>query len=178
MICNASPLITYAKLNKLDFLTNSAGKILISETVFTEVTQKKSTSQEAELINHKISEGAIIIKKLKIESLNKAELIQSTFKGMGRGESETIALALQEKQTEALIDDIYARDSAKLNGLKPIGSLRVLLMAFEKGIATEEEVLNLLKLMIENKLWLGGSVTLKFFELFNKLKRSKQDKKA
>lgn len=175
MISNASPLITYAKLNKLDILVKATGKILISETVSTEVTQKKSVSQEAELIKRKIMEGAIIIKKLEKDSLDNAMQIQLTFKGLGRGESETIALALQEKQAEVLIDDIYARDVAKLNELKPLGSLCVLLMAFEKGIATEAEVLNLLKLMIENKLWISGTVTLRFFELFDRLKIGKRN---
>lgn len=174
MISNASPLITYAKLNKLDFLSKCVGAITIGETVFKEITQKESTSQEAELVNGKIKEGTIIVKKLGKEHSDKAKQIQLTFKGLGHGEAETIALALQEEQAETLIDDLYARDAAKLNGLKPIGSLRVLLVAFEKGIATETDVGNLLKHMIENKFWISGSAILRFLELFEKLKRSKQ----
>ena len=170
MISNASPLITYAKLSKLDFLHWAIGIIMISETVLSETTQKESTSHEGELINSQIKRGAIIVKKLEKKYSDMAKQLQSTFKGLGPGESETIALALQERQAEVLMDDLYARDAAKLNDLKPVGSLYVLLTAFEKQIASEDEVKILVKRMVENKLWLSGEVIIKFIELLEKAK--------
>src|SRR3989338_6030159 len=174
MISNASPLITYAKLNKLDLLNRCVGTITISEAVLREITQKESASQEAELVSSGVKEGAIVVKKLAREYADKAGQIQLIFKGIGEGEAETISLTLQEGQTEALIDDLNARGIAKLNGLTPIGSLRVLLIAFRKGIASEADVEKLFKQMIENKFWIGGSAIIRFLELFEKLKSSRR----
>ena len=50
MISNASPLINFAKLNKLTILIKSVGTLKISETILKEVAQKESYSQEAALL--------------------------------------------------------------------------------------------------------------------------------
>ena len=61
-----------------------------------------------------------------------------------------------------------------MNGRNPVGSLRVLLLAFDKGLASEDEVLKTFRKMVENKFWIGGDLTVKFLELFEKLKKSKR----
>ena len=174
MISNASPLINFAKLNKLDLLAACVGVMAISEKVFEEVVRKGSASSEAELIDEQIKKGNIVIKKLGATYLQKAEQIRTVFKVSGLGESTTIALALQENESEVLIDDLRARETAKLNGLKPLGSLRILLIAFDKGIINEEEVKKLFGRMLENKLWISGEVVIKFLELFEKVKKRKR----
>lgn len=177
MISNASPLINFAKLNKLALLIKSVGTLIVSEKVLGEVVQKEGYSQESELIREQIEQTNVRIKRLNAAYSQKAVKIRTLFRGLGLGESETIALALQEGQDEVLIDDLLAREAAKLNGLKPIGSLRVLLIAFEKRVIGENEVTNLFKQMAENKFWVSGEVALKFMELFEKTKAKKKKRK-
>lgn len=173
MISNASPLINFAKLNRLELLIKCFGAIEITEGVLDEVVKKESFAQEAQLLNKQIAQQKILAKKLSPEYLNKAEQLKSVFK-LGIGESETIALALQEGAPDVLIDDSDGREAAELNGLSPVGSLRVLLLAFDKKIANESEILEIFRKMIENKFWISSEITITFLQLFEKLKKSKQ----
>lgn len=172
MISNASPLINFAKLNKLDLLINLFGEIRITKGVLAEII-KDSFAQEAQLLNEQVAKQKILTLNLSPEYLSKAEQLQKVFR-LGTGESEAIALALQEGATEALLDDSDGRKAAELSGLNPVGSLRVLLLAFDKNIADEDEVLEILRMMIENKFWVSSEIAVTFLQLFEKLKKNKQ----
>lgn len=173
MISNASPLINFAKVNKLELLIKCIGTVVITEGVLAEIVKKEGFAQEAQLLSEQIVQQKIFAKKLSSEYLNKAEQLRNVFK-LGVGESEAIALALQEEEADVLMDDSDGREAAELNGLNPVGSLRVLLLAFDKGIVNEGEVLKIFRKMVENKFWMSGEVALKFLELFEKLKKSKR----
>ena len=173
MISNASPLINFAKLNRLELFAKCFGTIEITEGVLDEVVKKESFAQEAQLLNKQIAQQKILVKKLNAEYSNKAEQFRNVFK-LGTGESEAIALALQEGASDVLIDDSEGREAAELNGLNSVGSLRVLLLAFNKGIEDDAEVLKIFRKMIENKFWISGEITVTFLQLFEKLKKSKQ----
>lgn len=174
MISDASPLINFAKLNKIDILVKTVGKLEIGEAVLKEITQKDEKAEESEIIKNHIKNGNIIVKKLKRENLKKLMQIGIIFKGLGFGELEAIALAIQENEKKILIDDSKARDAARLNGIKPVGTLRILLLAYEHGILSEKETGVLFKQMVENKFWISGDIVVSFFEAFEKLKRKKK----
>ena len=173
MISNASPLINFAKVNKLELLIKCIGTVVITEGVLAEIVKKEGFAQEAELLSEQIVQQKILAKKLNPEYLNKAEQLRNVFK-LGVGESEAIAFALQEGESDVLMDDSDGREAAELNGRNPVGSLRVLLLAFDKGLASEDEVLKTFRKMVENKFWVSGEITVKFLELFEKLKKSKR----
>lgn len=173
MISDSSQLIFFAKCNRVDIPAHLFGKITISEYVLKEITQKEK-AEEAEIIKAHIEAGDIIVKKLKKENLKKLMQIGIVFKGLGFGELEAIALAIQENEKYVLMDDIKAREAAELNGIQPIGALGVLLRAFEDEILTEKETERLFKQMISNKLWVSGRTVLTFYELLEKLKRKRK----
>ena len=56
---------------------------------------------------------------------------------IGKGESEAIVLALEQKPDLVLIDDLKARKFAKMNGLEIIGTMGILLDAKQKGLISE-----------------------------------------
>lgn len=174
MISDASPLINFAKLNKLDLLIKLFDTIEITKGILAEIIKDGSFAQEAQLLNEQIVTQKILTLTLNPKYLNKAEQLRNVFR-LGTGESEAIALALQEGASEALLDDSDGREAAELNGLSPVGSLRVLLLAFDKNIANESEVLEIFRKMIENKFWISGEITVTFLQLFEKLKKRKQE---
>ncbi len=174
MISDASPIINFAKLNKIDILVRTVGKLEIGEAVLKEITRKEEKAEESEIIKNHIKNGNIIVKKLKRENLKKLMQIGIIFKGLDFGELEAIALAIQEHEKEILIDDSKAREAARLNGIKPVGTLRILLLAYEHGILSEKETGVLFKQMVENKFWIGGDIVVSFFETFEKIKRKKK----
>jgi len=70
-----------------------------------------------------------------------------------------------------IIDEISARESAKSLGIKPIGSLRVLLIAYKNDLISRKEVDELLTQMINSKYRLSPNVLNEFWNLFEKMKR-------
>ena len=171
MIINASPLIIFGKLNRISILKALYNDIQISNEVYKEVVlkgiEKKST--EAFVIKDFIDN-----KKIKVINLDEkfsalADKIQSIY-NLDIGEAETIALALQLKNKEVIIDEISARESAKAFGVKPIGSLRVLLTAYKKGLINEEEIHNTIQEMEDSKYRFSPKVLMEFWKLFGKIK--------
>ncbi len=171
MISDASPIINFAKLNRVDILVRTVGKVEIGEAVLKEIIQKDEKTEEAEIIKSHIKKGNIVVKKLERENLKKLLRIGFIFTGLGFGELEAITLAIQEKEKEILADDSKAREAARLNGLRPVGTLRVILLAFKKGIITDKEAELLFKQLVENKFWISGDVAINFFAALDKLKK-------
>ncbi len=173
MISNASPLIIFGKLNKLELLYELFGKLIISQAVYEEVVENglKINAPEAMLIKNQIENGKIFIKKLISEFQKKAKILENIYASLDYGESETIALALELKEKDVLIDERVARNVAKLEGLTPKGSLYVLLIAYKKKKLSEKEIKNLLTEMTSTKFRLSSEVINKFWQMFEEMKK-------
>lgn len=172
MIINASPLIVFGKINKIDLLRRVLKKIVIAQEVYDEVVTQglEVQASEASLIAEHISKRDITIKKLSLEGYRKAASLQNMYRLLDKGESETIALALEEQESEVLLDDRTARAVAKLYNLRPRGSLWVVGSAFEKHIITELEVKKLISQMISLKFRLSSEVVAEFLANIEKIK--------
>ena len=136
MIADASPLIAFAKIQKLNLLEILFSKVLITELVARELGISKSSisSQfpESKALLDAITDGWLII-------TNNAQIANNPYQpinpGVDEGEASAIALAI-EKQTELpgiplFIDDRCGRAEASLRGLKIIGSAAILVLAKE-----------------------------------------------
>lgn len=171
MIVNASPLIIFGKLNRIGILKALYKTIEISSEVYQEVVLKgiEKNSTEAFVIKELIGNKEIKVVNLskKFSALaDKIKLVHS----LDIGEAETIALALQLKNKEVIIDEISARESAKAFGIKPIGSLRVLLTAYKKDLINEEEIHDTIQEMEDSKYRFSPKVLMEFWKLFGKVK--------
>ena len=176
MIANASPLIIFAKLNKISILNKIYKNIEISGKVYEEVILKGIEQNAGDAF---IAKQFIDDKKIKVFSLDKkfvdiSNKIQVIY-NIDIGEAETIALALQLNQKEILIDEIAAREAAKSLGIKPVGSLRVLLVAYQDNLISKEEINKLMAAMQDSKYRFSPKVLIEFWDLFGKI-RKKQNK--
>lgn len=166
MIINASPLIIFGKLNKLDILVKLFKNIEISNEVYNEVVIKGNQLRDALIVNEHIKKGSIKIIKLNDKYCDMTKKIQLIF-SIDFGEAETIALALQLKHKKVIIDEISAREAAKSLNITPIGTLGILLMAFKNKIVNKEEIEKIIKEMMDSKYRVGANVIIEFW---NKLK--------
>lgn len=173
MIINSSPLIIFGKLNKLELLSRVFNSIEISERVYDEAVEKgmKINASEAFLIKEYIKKEKIKIKKLNKIWKNKAKFFGKIYAQLDEGEAETISLALQEKEKPIIMDEKIARKVAELNGLSPIGSLGVLLIAFRKKIINEKEIKEIVRNISLSDFRLGVDVLEEFWTLFDRLKK-------
>ncbi len=75
---------------------------------------------------------------------------------LGKGELETMALALENPDQVVLLDDSLAREIAKAAGLEVWGTLRVLLEAKAKGLT--DSVQPLVERLEASGMWMSGAV--------------------
>jgi predicted nucleic acid-binding protein len=133
IISNSTVLIYLAKIGKLNLLKKLFIEVLIPVEVFNEVVVngKKQQHLDAFLVEGAIEEGWIKVRKIKIDK----ELMEF---GIDKGEAEAISLA-KSLGLAILIDQTHARIAAKTLGLKPRGTIFVLLAALRKKYLTHEE---------------------------------------
>ena len=172
MIINASPLIILSKLNKISILTKIYRNLGITNKVYEEVVLKgiEQNASDAFIVKQHIDNKEIKVFNLDKKLLDMANKIQLIY-NLDIGEAETIALALQLAQKEIIIDETAAREAAKSFGIKPIGSLRILLIAYQKNLISKEEINKLLAKMQDSKYRFSPKVLIEFWELFEKLKK-------
>lgn len=128
VICNATPLINFAAINRLDILKQVFGEVLIPQAVYNETTV--SGYLWSGFILQAVASGWLQVHTVSnIDSIIPLELDD--------GEKEAIALALETGIHKILLDERDARKVAQSIGLRLIGTLGILLLAKEKQIITK-----------------------------------------
>jgi len=142
IVSNATPLIYLAKVGKIELL-KIFGEVVIPEEVKIEVVDKGKRLEKADayVVENAIKEGWIKVLK--------TELIDVPIE-LHPGERAVLSLAKKLGVREVLIDEKPARFVAKLLGLKPRGTVFVLLRALKEGIIDLDEFLNILSEMIRH----------------------------
>lgn len=130
---NSTPLIYLAKIGKLGLLKKLFGEVIIPTEVFNEVVARGKEQQHPDsfVIEGAVEEGWIEVKDIKaIGELGEF--------GIDPGEAQAISLA-KSLDVPVLLDQTHARIAAKALGLKPRGTIFVLLAALRKKLLTYEE---------------------------------------
>lgn len=174
MIFNSSPLIILSKLNKISLLKEIYPNVEISEAVYEEVVIKglEKNLSDALIIKDYIDKGHIKVCKLDPKYAEISQNISKIY-GIAGAEAETIALALQYSRKEVVIDERSAREAAIAFNIKPLGSLRILLLAYEKNLFNESILKEVVHNMMSTNYRLSPSVLIEFWKLFEKLKRKR-----
>jgi len=129
VVLNTSPIIYLSSIGEINILEKLFGEVLIPEAVKREVISGGEGSFGFKEVNE---EKWIKTRKIKSESA-KTYLLTD----LDDGEAEVIVLAEDEKADIIVMDDRLGRKVAKLRGYNVIGTLRLLLIAKEKGIIPE-----------------------------------------
>lgn len=172
MISNSSPLIILGKLNRLDILEKVFRKIEIAESVYEEVVEMgmKLNKAESFIIGSMIDKDIISVEKLSSIGQEKSMFLQKAHQALEKGEADTVALAIQKKQQYVLIDEKMARKVAIIHGLKPIGILGVLLLAYRKKAISEDEIEKLADDIALSDFRIGSDVLSEFWRVFEEVK--------
>ncbi|MGL5193348.1 MAG: DUF3368 domain-containing protein [Chroococcales cyanobacterium] len=148
IICNATPLINFASIHRLDILKSLFTEIVIPQAVYAETVE--SGFPNSETIVKGISSGW-----LKVERVQ--EMPESIPLELDAGEREVIALALSEQKTRVVLDEKRARKVAQGLELNVMGSLGILILAKQQRIIPKVKLL-LDAMMTEAQYWVNESL--------------------
>lgn len=134
VVSDTTPLISLMKVSLLDLLKTLFGEILIPEAVFRELTTNENFHEEALRIKNSSFIRVVVVDDPKVVNvLQKAS-------GLDLGESEAIAYADHVKADFLLMDEVKGRRVARSMGLPIMGTVGVLLAAYEDGVLSKAEV--------------------------------------
>lgn len=124
VVCNASPLIFLAKIERLALFDNYA--LHIPSQVESEILKglKRKKEDAKRIIEYLEHKNLIPIKTTILKDLPDF---------LGAGEKAVISLAVREKIEKVFIDEEKARTIARFKGLLPKGTLGILLDSYKMG---------------------------------------------
>ena len=119
IVVNSSPLIFLARLGFLEKTINLFKKVYISQSVVDEISVKQDEAS-------KIIKECIKLPNVEVRSATLKVLASKLNERFGKGESETIALAIELQTEQTILDDFSARKEAIRLGLKVKGTLGII----------------------------------------------------
>ena len=134
VVSDTTPLISLLKINQLDLLEKLFGEVLIPEAVFNELTVDERFQLEAQLIRQK---EFIAVKP--VNNLESVSILKRAT-GLDQGESEAIVLTDELKADLLLMDEAKGRNVSAQMGLRIMGTIGILIAAYEEHELTSDEV--------------------------------------
>lgn len=134
VVSDTTPLISLLKIEHLDLLEKLFGQVLIPRAVFDELTADKRFELEADQIKRKQFIKVKVVKNPKSASILKRAT------GLDQGESEAIILTDEQNADVLLMDEAKGRAVSFQMGFKVMGTIGILMAAYEENELTEDEV--------------------------------------
>ena len=152
VVADTTPIITLIKLNHLDLLHQLFDDVNIPKAVYEELTSNINYLNEADII-------------LKCEFLTCIDSIdRQTTKflrkvmNLDAGESEAIALADEISADLLIIDERKGRNVAKKLGIKFIGTIGILLQAFDMKLLSKLDIVECVKILKQCNIRISESL--------------------
>lgn len=124
VISNTSPIFYLHRLRLLDLLQELYQKIVVPKAVVVELEIGRRQGEDVpEIDNYKWIETRVV----------RSSQILGLSTDFGSGETEVLALALEESNSLVIIDEKLARQIARLRSLRVTGTAGVLLKAKQEG---------------------------------------------
>jgi predicted nucleic acid-binding protein len=144
VVSNSTPLIFLAKIGRLNILEHIFKTVNIPNEVYTEVVirGKEKGYSDAFLVEKLVDKNLILKKDVEIKKLKNMPI--------GKGEQETIELAMKLGIPDILIDDAKGRRIARVYDLKPKGTLWVLTKAYEEDVINKQDLKNCITELIKH----------------------------
>ena len=126
-VTDTSPLLYLYRIQKIGILSQVFEEVLTAPAVISELAEGQARGYEVP--NPKDYKWLRVVPPQKVPS----EWLASD---LGKGELETMALALEDQEKVVILDDALARRIAQAAGLEVWGTLRVLLEAKKQGLVS------------------------------------------
>lgn len=129
IISNATPLIAFSRIGRLDLLRETVAEpLVIPAVVASEISDYERGEPGSLDLAHETW-----IRTRSVEDEQRVRLLLPT---LDRGEAEVIALGLEQQARLVLIDELIGRKVAESLGLRLTGSVGILIRAKQLGELT------------------------------------------
>ena len=135
VVSDATPIISFLKINRLDILGKLFGEVLLPEAVYEELTSHQDFQDEAEQ-----AKSCEFFKKVSVSDNNAVGMLMR-ITGLDLGESEAIVYSDENKSDLLIVDEVRARHVATTMKLRITGTIGILIAANENGLLNREEAL-------------------------------------
>ena len=139
VVSDTTPLISLLKISRLDLLEKLFGEVLIPSAVFNELTTDERFQLEANQIRQ---EKFIVVKE--VNNLESVSILKRAT-GLDQGESEAIVLTDELNAELLLMDEAKGRNVSSQMGLQIMGTIGILMAAYEEHELTSNECIDGLK---------------------------------
>lgn len=161
IVADSSPVIILAKQGLLELFKKFFHKLVIPQSVYEEVMQKRETP-EAIALTKAIEDKWLFVERVTVNPILKTEKI-------GEGEKEAISLALKHKSI-LIIDDDSAKKYASILGVEAHGTLYIVYLACIKNFIRRNDALNVLKGIMADGFYISAEVYNRYYELLSSIK--------
>lgn len=162
VISDTTPIISLLKINQLELLHHLFGEVQVPDAVYEELISNVKFQKEAEEIL-----GADYIKKVAVEDKKSVTLLRRAT-GLDAGESEAIILSDEIKAELLLMDEVKGRQVAKQMGLNIMGTIGILMTAFDEKLLSSEDIEQCIDVLRSN----GRHISDKLYEqLMEKIRK-------
>ena len=120
VFCNTSPIQYLYQIGQLEILPALFGEVQVGDAVVQELAEG-------------VRRGVALPSISELSWVTVRHKTDYGIPGLGKGEAETIALALSEEEALLVMDDADGRKAAVAAGLRVVGTVGVLLLAKERG---------------------------------------------
>lgn len=152
VVADTTPIITLMKLQRLDLLEKLFETVIIPHAVYEELISNTNYPDEKQMIVE-----CTFLKRLKVSDRQSIKILREVV-GLDAGESEAIALAEEKNADLLIIDERKGRRVAKQMELKIIGTIGILLQAFDCGILSTIEILSYAKNLKESNIRISDTL--------------------
>jgi len=141
IVADASPLIFLGKIGQLELIPSLfKGEILIPSSVRVEIlAQPVSPAEERRLKG--------FLARCRIITVAHPEYFSA---GMSRSDNEALTLAVRRHADLLLADERLMRDMAVVEGIRPLGTLGILLLAMRKRLLNRKETHQLVEMLVRD----------------------------
>ncbi|MCM1144568.1 MAG: DUF3368 domain-containing protein [Blautia sp.] len=142
VISDTTPILSLLKAGKLELLEKLYQTVIIPEAVYSELTSNNDYEEERKTI-----EKCLFLSVEKVHNVESVRILRNVT-GLDAGESESLILYEEKKADLLLIDEHKGRNVAKKMSVEYVGTVGILMHAFDKGILNAEEIQEMLKVML------------------------------
>ena len=152
VIADTTPIITLMKLQRLDLLEKLFDTVIVPHAVYEELISNTNYPDEKQMIVE-----CPFLKRLEVSDRQSIKILREVV-GLDAGESEAIALAEEKNAALLIIDERKGRRVAKQMELKIIGTIGILLQAFDCEILSKTEILSYAEKLKNSKIRISDTL--------------------